>query len=106
MLVSTSHARNHDTEGLKRGHHVQTLSSKPQGHCHQVVLPTPPRFDRFIQRVDQDLFGELFSIIQEPNELHHGLIKGFGMVVTKIPNCSDIVALLALKRGLLAKSNF
>lgn len=49
---------------------------------------------------------EFFSIIQEPNELLRGFIKGFSKVVAKIPNYSDTVALLGLERGFLPKSNF
>ena len=49
---------------------------------------------------------ELFSIVQEPSKLLQSFVKRFSKAVAEIPNCNDIVALLAFKRGLTPNSSF
>ena len=51
-------------------------------------------------------YEDLFLIIQEPNEPLRGFIKWFSKAVVEIPNYNDTIAILALKKGLLPKSNF
>ncbi|GMN45047.1 hypothetical protein TIFTF001_014248 [Ficus carica] len=49
---------------------------------------------------------ELLSIVQEPGESLRSFVKRFSKDVVEIPNCNDIVDLLAFKRGLTPNLSF
>lgn len=49
---------------------------------------------------------ELYTIVQQPDELLGAYIKRFSKAIAKLSNCHDTIALFALKKRLLQSSNF
>lgn len=66
---------------------------------------------RFLENYSANIYmgmtlEELYTIVQQPDELLGAYIKRFSKAIAKLSNCHDTIALFALKKRLLQSSNF